>query len=89
VCLTRRGVVARSSAQLSTIDFFIGGIQKSFELPLINDTGLDGSFDWRITRADGARLSDAMEEQLGLKLERRSGQREVFVIESKEMPTPD
>jgi uncharacterized protein (TIGR03435 family) len=74
---------------VSTIDVFIRSIRHSFQLPLIDDTGLEGSFDWSLIRGNGARLADAIEEQLGLKIERRPGQRDVLVIESVEMPTPN
>jgi uncharacterized protein (TIGR03435 family) len=74
---------------VSTIDVFMRSIRHSFQLPLIDDTGLEGSFDWSLIRSDGATIADAIEEQLGLKIERRSGQRDVLVIDSVEMPTPN
>lgn len=80
----------------SRLDFLIRRIQVYFDLPLVDGTGLNGSFEWRLSwgskDSDGRQLltvSDALEQQLGLKVERRTAQREVFVIDSVDLPTPN
>jgi uncharacterized protein (TIGR03435 family) len=62
--------------------------------PVINRTGLRGSFDWELKWVpdpdlDGPALGTAFEEQLGLKLEPGRGPIEVLVIDSAERPTPN
>lgn len=62
--------------------------------PLVDATGVTGSVAWQLTFAvmdnpDVPRISTALEEQLGLKLQPRTGPFEVFFIESIAMPTPD
>jgi len=86
------GMVGMRAA--SRIDVLVRNIQYVFDLPLVDGTDLDGSFDWTLTwggRKDGlfVPIGDALEQQLGLKTEKQSAQRDVFVIESVEMPTPN
>ena len=67
--------------------------------PVIDHTGLDGFYDaqvkWTPTETtsdappDHVPLLIAIEEQLGLKLERGRGPVDVLVIESVERPTPN
>jgi uncharacterized protein (TIGR03435 family) len=67
--------------------------------PVIDQTGLSGFYDvnvkWTPTETtndsppDYVPLFIAIEEQLGLKLERGRGPIEVLVIDSVERPTPD
>lgn len=68
--------------------------------PVLNRTGLSGSFDvdlkWAPDAGAGAPSSDsgasiftALQEQLGLKLEAIKTPMEVLVIDSVEQPTPD
>ena len=77
------------------IDVLIRRFQRSFSLPLIDETGLDGSFEWTLMvggdkeRGTYLSLTDALEQQLGLKVERRVVSRDVLVIDSVEMPTPN
>ena len=64
--------------------------------PLIDDTGLQGNFEWSIAfRADLSNtldrltIFDAFRRDLGLRIESRNGPYEVLVIEAVEMPTPN
>jgi len=72
---------------------------------VIDETGLTGTFDINLlmfttdtqaTRgltapgsSQGPDIFEAVQSQLGLKLERRTGPVEVFVIDSIEQPTPN
>ena len=80
----------------SRVDFLIRRIQVFVDLPVVDETGLGGSFEWRLSwgakDSEGRTITtipDALDQQLGLKLERRTVQREVLVIDSVEMPTPN
>ena len=61
--------------------------------PVVDATGLTGSFDfelrWIDDAAGSASLFTAIQEQLGLRLEPRQTPTNVFVVESVERPTPD
>ena len=64
--------------------------------PVVDATGLTGSFDFELKWADdatgaagGASLFTAIQEQLGLRLEPRQTPTNVLVIDSVERPTPD
>jgi Protein of unknown function (DUF3738) len=59
-------------------------------------TSLDGNFEWHITftmnpsaDSDASSIYTTFQEQLGLKLEPRTGPVEVRVIDSVEAPTPN
>jgi len=65
---------------------------------VVDRTGLDGAFDWSLewtndaqVAADSDRVSifTALQEQLGVKLERQDGPVEVLVIDGVERPSPD
>ena len=63
------------------------------ERPVIDATGLTGNFMWNvgITHVQGTMdpVFAAFEDQLGLKLEERTGPWEVIVIDDIRMPTPN
>lgn len=73
------------------------GLTRMAERPVVDATGLTGSFDlelkWTPDNATappgGASLFTAVQEQLGLRLEPRRAPVSVLVIESAERPTPD
>jgi uncharacterized protein (TIGR03435 family) len=80
-----------------TISELIDGIQM-LERPVIDATGLSGNFEWQLTFSPGAiptqdsdvlSLPAALHEQLGLKLEQRTGPIDVLVIDDVRMPTPN
>ena len=77
------------------------GLQGMVDRPVVDRTGLVGTYDFDLRFAAprlGAASPDALnlpsiftalQEQLGLKLERSRGAVEMFVIDSVERPTPD
>ena len=73
-------------------------VQAFSDRPLVDATQLRGNFEWQITFSPSAMprqgsdlhpLPIAIGEQLGLKLEPRTGPIDVLVIESVQMPTPN
>ena len=69
-------------------------IQAFLDRPLVDATGLTGNFEWRLSwstssniDAPAPRLARALEEQLGLRLEPRTGPGEVLVIDSVSFPS--
>ena len=66
--------------------------------PIVDATGLTGKYDWHLVfamRADSdnanlASIYTAIQDQLGLRLVRRTAPYEVFVIDSmNDVPTPN
>lgn len=67
--------------------------------PIVDMTGLQGSYHWRLRYqmvvpndpnvTEAPQILDALPEQLGLALERRTGPVDVFVIDHVERPNPD
>jgi uncharacterized protein (TIGR03435 family) len=69
-------------------------LAQRFRRPVIDRTGIDGSYDFevefadQVTQADAAPyLSRALKTQLGLKLETQKGPVEIIVINHAEKPT--
>ncbi|HKE87023.1 MAG TPA: TIGR03435 family protein [Vicinamibacterales bacterium] len=80
----------------------IDQIQSGFDRPIVDRTGLTGTFEWELTHAPivvgipssnletrAPVLSVALGEQLGLRLMSQTAVRDVLVIESVEMPAPN
>jgi uncharacterized protein (TIGR03435 family) len=82
----------RTAGQISRL---VTMLQGSLDRPLLDATGLTGSFEWTLlfdftgTTADAQSTTafTAVQEQLGLRLEARTAPYEVLVIDSVEMPT--
>jgi uncharacterized protein (TIGR03435 family) len=96
-----KGVGVTMSNLASGLSQFVGGIDRI----IVDRTDMPGTFDaelhWRpdLSTAPGAApapqdsnaasLFTALEEQLGLKLERTSGPMDVVVIDHVDPPTPN
>ena len=74
-----------------TIDTFILlNLAARVRIPVVNHTGLQGNFEWKFGGVIPLEsLSDALEDQLGLKLQRTKGPYEVIVIDALREPTPN
>lgn len=70
-------------------------IQPFVDRPLLDATGLAGSFEWSVSFAMNADsttappIYSALSEQLGIRVERRTAPFDVLVIDSVETPTPN
>ena len=80
----------------SPLSFMLSLLQAFVDRPIVDATGLRGSFEWAVSfsseqRADpfGTPMVTALREQLGLKLEQGLHPIEVLVVDSVEMPTPN
>jgi uncharacterized protein (TIGR03435 family) len=71
--------------------------QAYLDRPLVDGTGLTGTFEWAVSFAFGRNSEEsgapsvftAFQEQLGLRLEPANAPMDVMVIDSIEMPTPN
>jgi uncharacterized protein (TIGR03435 family) len=95
---TQANGIQRVDAGSATIAQFMGAIRGAARgTPLVDRTGLSGLFDVTLQFTEGAAPADAnapgifvaLEEQLGLKLDRRQEPMEVLVIDRAELPTPN
>ena len=68
-------------------------LQGGFQVPLVDATGLEGNFAWEFAAEASGRREEvpnfitAIEDQLGLKLEKRTVSVDVLVIDDVQMPT--
>jgi uncharacterized protein (TIGR03435 family) len=76
------------------ISSLIRMLQGQVDRPVVDATGLEGSYEWAVSFAltgaansDAATIYTAVQEQLGLKFEPRTAPYEVLVIDSVEMPS--
>jgi uncharacterized protein (TIGR03435 family) len=73
---------------------FVSILQAQMGLPITNETGISGEFDFTFKydpqdspgAEPGTSVFAALDDQLGLRLERRKGPTEVMVIDSAEEP---
>ena len=81
-------------AQGSTIANFVSLLAAHFQMPVVDNTGLQGLYDFRVHFAP-ENIPDsplpsfftALQEQCGLKIERSTAPAETFVIERVERPS--
>lgn len=68
-------------------------LSESLDRPVVDETGLRGAYDFAVQYApeqssyDLPSIFTALQEELGLRLESRKGQVEVFLVERVELPT--
>jgi uncharacterized protein (TIGR03435 family) len=74
------------------------GLTSYFDAPVLDRTGLSGQYDYDLTfvrdpllasASNGVSLDTALQEQLGLRVERQRAVMDTLVIESAERPTLD
>jgi uncharacterized protein (TIGR03435 family) len=56
------------------------------DVPVVDQTGLSGTYDFDLQRKEGQDIFGALEEQLGLKLESRKAPVEILTVEHAEKP---
>jgi uncharacterized protein (TIGR03435 family) len=84
-------------ARISELALYLE-VWAGLDRPVVDETALNGTFDIRLSfthprfnrnRGDVRDLRQALQEQLGLKLEPRNALRPMLVIDSIERPSPD
>jgi uncharacterized protein (TIGR03435 family) len=81
--------------QNATVDQLVDRLARILERPVLNRTGIQGNFDFRIeyppedmaNNEDKTLLLSAIQEQAGLKLETEPGSVDVLVIDSAQKPS--
>ena len=68
------------------IGHFVSILEAQMGAPLVNDTGLSGKFDLALKYNADLPVYEAIQEQLGLKLDARKGPVDVLVIDSAARP---
>jgi uncharacterized protein (TIGR03435 family) len=82
----------RSAGPISEL---VKSLNVTMDRPVVDETNLTGTFEWTLTfgataeaiAAGATRIGTPIQEQLGLKLERKTAPFEVLVIDSVEMPS--
>ena len=76
------------------MDRFAEVLSRQMDLPVVNHTGLDGVFNFKLQwtpenakTAEGVSVFTAIQEQLGLRLRSQKTPVEVLVIDHAEHPT--
>jgi uncharacterized protein (TIGR03435 family) len=86
------------SAHNTGMDLFAKVLAREMELPVVNQTGLHGVFNFKLSWArenaternavrDGPSIFTAVQEQLGLQLRSQKAAVDLFVIDHLEMPS--
>jgi uncharacterized protein (TIGR03435 family) len=91
----RAGLLTKQNA--GPLTQLLARVQGFVDRPLSDATGLTGSYQWRLEFSASGPTADsphpsiytAFREQLGLKLEPRTGPVDMLVIDSVERPRPD
>jgi uncharacterized protein (TIGR03435 family) len=83
----------RTLRNAGPINALVLTLQSSLRPPIVNETGLTGNYEWTLailTKGDvSLNTMDAVEDQLGLNLERATRPLEVLVIDGIKMPSPN
>jgi uncharacterized protein (TIGR03435 family) len=95
-CLSRMSPGAQVLRSAGSVTHLMQSVQPYVDRPIVDATGLAGNLEWILSFAPGLNVSadvpgifTALQEQLGLKLDKREGPVEVLVVDSAELPTPD
>ena len=95
--LSTRGASMRQTRSAGTSSYLVTRLQQFADLPLIDATGLKGTYSWDFVlpwtgpsnQEFLATFRDALKDDLGLTLTRTTGPWEVIVIDDIRMPTPN
>lgn len=97
-CWADRKEFARGEAPFRSagpISHLVTRAQTYLDRPLIDKTGLTGNYEWATrfrsstSEGDAPLFADALNRDLGLRIEGATGPYEVIVVEGVEMPTPN
>jgi uncharacterized protein (TIGR03435 family) len=89
----------RTMLSMGDLKSFAASLSRNLDRPVVDKTGLSGRFSISLTylpdsllgtaNATGTSLYQALQEQLGLKLEAQRGPVEILVIDQLQEPTPN